>query len=263
MFTKFFKMTGQPFTERAAVTQTLRNEQMSQALARLLYMVCHGTIALIAGPTGVGKSTLIKLFLEKLPKNHYQPLYIHFTHIRASSLLKLIVTELGEIPKLTKERLFLQVLDKVSKNNLIHVLILDEAHLLDKDAIVDLRLLVSSALDETPPLKIILSGQEELVRKLKTGSHKDFAQRISVCCHLKALSFPQTTAYIDFQMNYVGASDNVFEEEVKKMIHEYSNGIPRQINNIATGCLLNASITKCQKIDMDLLNQTMAEFELF
>jgi general secretion pathway protein A len=54
-----------------------------------------------------------------------------------------LVTELGEIPRLTKERLFLQVIDKVNKNNLTHLLILDEAHLLDNNALVDLRLLVS------------------------------------------------------------------------------------------------------------------------
>jgi general secretion pathway protein A len=263
MFTRFFKMTSQPFTERISVSQVLHDERMSQALARLLYMACHGTIALIAGPTGVGKSTLIKLFLDNLPHNHYKPLYIHFTHVRASSLFKLIVTELGEIPKLTKERLFLQVIDKVNKNNLTHLLILDEAHLLNNNALVDLRLLVSSALDETPPLKIILSGQEELLHKLKRGAHKDFAQRISVCCHLKPLSSAQTSAYIDFQMKYSGASDKVFQQEVKEMIHEYSSGIPRQINNIATGCLINASITKCQTVNLDLLNQTMAEFQLF
>jgi hypothetical protein len=46
------------------------------------------------------------------------------------------------------------------------------------------------------------------------------------------------------------------------MIHEYSSGIPRQINNIATGCLINVSITRCQTINLDLLNQTMAVFHL-
>ena len=64
-------------------------------------------------------------------------------------------------------------------------------------------------------------------------------------------------------MKYAGASEKVFDTEVKEMIHEYSNGIARQINNIATGCLINASIQKAQKISMELLNQTMNEFHLF
>lgn len=263
MFTTFFKMMAQPFTERVAPQQILRDERMTQGLARLQYMASHGTIALVEGQTGVGKSILIKLFLSNLPQNQYLPLYIHFTHVKSSSLFKLIVNELGESPKRTKEQTFLQIIDKVRKTNLITLLIIDEAHLLDSYAITDLRLLVSSALEDAPPLKIILSGQEDIKKKLKSSSHIDFAHRISVHYHLKPLTKTQTIAYIDFQMKYAGASDKVFEPEVKEMIHEYSNGITRQINNIAIGCLINASIQNSQKINLDLLNQTMAEFQLF
>lgn len=263
MFTTFFKMKTQPFSERVAIEQILKDERMNQGLARLQYMVLHGTIALITGETGVGKSILIKLFLSTLAQNQYWPLYIHFTHVKASSLFKLIVTELGESPKLTKEQTFLQIIDKVHKANLTTLLIIDEAHLLDNSAITDLRLLISSALEDTPPLKMILSGQEEIKKNLKRSSHLDFAQRISVYCHLKPLTKVQTMAYIDFQMEVAGSSDKVFEPEVKAMIHEYSNGIPRQINNIATACLINASIQKTQKVNLELLNQTMAEFQLF
>ncbi len=46
-------------------------------------------------------------------------------------------------------------------------------------------------------------------------------------------------------------------------IHQYSNGIPIQVNNISTACLINAAILKSQKITPDVLNQTMAEFQLF
>jgi general secretion pathway protein A len=263
MFTTHFKMKIQPFCESISAQQILQDERMTQGLARLQYMASQGTIALITGQTGVGKSTLIKLFLSNLPQKQYQPVYVHFSHVRASSLLKLIVTELGEVPKQTKERVFLQIIDKTQKANLTTVLIIDEGHLLDSDAITDLRLLVSSALQEAPPLKIILSGQEGLKNKLKRSSHTDFAQRISVHCPLKALSKTQTVAYIDYQMKYAGASEKIFEPEVKEMIHDYSSGIPRQINNIATGCLINASIQKAQKINLELLNQTMAEFQLF
>lgn len=263
MITTFFKLTAQPFTERISVQQILRHEGMSQALARLQYMADYGNIALITGQTGVGKSTLIKLFLSILPQNQYLPVYIHFTCVRASSLLKLIATGLGEVPKLTKERVFLQIIDKANKINQTILLIIDEAHLLDTQAITNLRLLVSSALEDTPPFKIILSGQEDLTNKLKTYSLSDIAHRISVYCHLSPLTKTQTAAYIDFQMKCSGASDKVFEQEVKEMIHEYANGIPRQINNIAGGCLLNASILNANKINMAILNQTIAEFQLF
>lgn len=263
MFTTFFKMTALPFTEIVSINQIFKDDRISQGLARLQYLTLQGTIALITGLTGIGKSVLIKLFLSNLPKNHYKTLYIHFTNIKASSLFKLIATELGETPKLAKERVFLQIIDKVSKINQAVLLIIDEAHLLDTDSITNLRLLVSSALQEAPPVKIILAGQDDIKKKLKHSSLADFDNRISLKFHLPPLSKAQSIAYIDFQLNYSGASHKIFDSDVKEMIHEFSNGVPRLINNISTACLINASIHKVQKIDSHLLNQTMAEFLLF
>ena len=263
MFTSSFNMTAQPFSERVSTEQIFKDERISQGIARLKFMTFSTTAALIVGQNGVGKSVLIRLLLSELPHNQFLPVYIHFTNVKSSSLFKLIVTALGEHPKLTKDQTFTQIIDKVNKSNLTVVLIIDEAHLLDSTSLTDLRLLISSALDDTPPLKIILSGQDGIKHKLKQTSHKDLADRISVRFHLKPMSKAQTTAYMDFQMRYAGASDKVFDQEVKELIHEYSNGIPIQVNNIATACLINAATLKSQKITMELLNQTMAEFQLF
>ncbi|MCP5005434.1 MAG: AAA family ATPase [Planctomycetes bacterium] len=263
MFTTFFNMTAQPFSERVSTEQIFRDERISQGVARLKFMSISTTLALIVGQNGVGKSVLIRLLISELPTNKFLPVYIHFTNIKSSSLFKLIVTTLGEHPKLTKEQTFTQIIDKVNKSNLTVVLIIDESHLLDSTALTDLRLLISSALDDAPPLKIILSGQDGIKDKLKQSSHKDLADRISVRFHLKPMSKAQTIAYIDFHMHYAGSSDKIFDQDVKELIHQYSNGIPIQVNNISTACLINAAILKSQKITPDVLNQTMAEFQLF
>lgn len=260
MYTTYFKMTAQPFTERVALNQIQRDERMIQGVSRLKYMALQGTIALITGQTGSGKSTLIKLFLSELGRNQYLPVYIHFSHVKATGLLNLIVTELGENPKRGKDRLFLQITSKLRQSNIPVFLIFDEAHLLDTETITDIRLLTSSPLEDSPPLKVILSGQDVLKSQLKKASLADFVHRISVHCHLRALTKAKTTAYIDFQMKYAGASDNIFEPETKNMIHEYSNGLPRQINNIATACLLNACTNNLKKINTGCLNQAMTEF---
>ena len=127
---------------------------------------------------------------------------------------------------------------------------------------IDLRLLISSALDDQPPLKLILTGQDSLWNLLRRASHADFVQRISVRYHLPPLTREQTEAYIDFQMRAAGGSDKVFEPEAKSLIHDYAGGVPRQINNVATACLINAAGKNAQKINEPLVNETMAEFHL-
>ena len=61
MFTTHFKLSAQPFVERMPVDRLLQDERMTQGLARLEYLATAGSIALVAGQTGVGKSSLLKI----------------------------------------------------------------------------------------------------------------------------------------------------------------------------------------------------------
>lgn len=262
MFIHHFHMTEQPFVERIPAQRIFQDERIRQGLTRLNYLLECGTIALLTGDTGVGKSCLLKLFLEPLGNNHYHPVYLHITHIKTTSLLKLVVSGMGEIPKNTKERVFSQILDKAKSMDATTILIIDEAHLLSSETLTDLRLLVSSALDEFPPLKIVLSGQEGIRRQLRQSCHTDLAHRISVKYHLPSFTQGQTHAYLDYQMQTVGSNEKVFEPEVKTLIHEYSNGVPRQINNIATACLIQAAALNTHKITQNIFTQAIRECQI-
>jgi general secretion pathway protein A len=262
MFTNHFNMREIPFSERVPVDRIFRDQRILQGLARLQYLQTGGTIALVTGETGVGKSCLLKLFINSLTDNSYKTVYLHITNIRATSLLKLIVSGMGEIPAHTKELLFSQIIDRAHRTDATTILLIDECHLLTSDALVDLRLLVSSALDEQPTLKIILSGQEAIRKQLQRSCHKDLSDRISVKYHLHSLTQAQTYAYIDYQMDRAGSNDKVFEPEVKSMIHEYTNGIPRQINNIAIACLIQAALDNVKKVTTTIFAQAARECQI-
>jgi general secretion pathway protein A len=262
VFTTHFKMTAHPFAESMPADRFLKDERIAQGLARLEYFATAGRLALITGPTGVGKSTLIKLFIASLSRNRYHPVYVYLTHVGANGLLKLIVSAMGEAPRHSKDRLFLQILDKTRQSEPTTLLVLDEAHLVEPQTLTDLRLLVSSVLEDGPQLKIVLSGQEVLRDQLKRSSHADLVHRISVRYHVPPMTREQTAAYIDHHMNSSGASDKVFNAEARSLIHDYGSGLPRQVNNLATACLINAAARNLQKITDQLVNETMAEFQL-
>jgi len=262
MFTTHFKMTRHPFSENTPADLLLRDDRVTQGLARLQYLVQAGTIGLLTGSTGVGKSSLIKLFLRSLNQNQLRFVYIHMTRLESNAFLKMMVTALGEVPKHGKERVFMQVLDKARTIESPMLVVIDEAHLLDEGALTDLRLLVSSALQDAPPLKILLSSQELIREHLKRASCADLANRISVRYHMPPLSKDQTAAYIDFHLQQAGASEKLFEPEVKSLIHDYTRGIPRQINNLATACLIKAAVQKAQRIGDDIFQIALGEFQL-
>ena len=109
-------------------------------------------------------------------------------------------------------------------------------------------------------MKLVLAGQPPLLELLR--GQRDVLDRISVRYHLHPLSKPQTAAYLDFHLQNVGGAENLFEPAVKDLIHDYSGGVPRQINNLATACLLQAPVQNAARIDEPLLQQTLSEFHL-
>ena len=169
---------------------------------------------------------------------------------------------MGEAPRFGKDRLFLQITERIKKNDTETVLIIDEAHLISVQTLVDLRLLISTGVDADLPLKIIFSGQESLTTLLKRTSLADLVNRISVRYHLKSLTRDQTIAYINHRLRRADAADKLMTQDAKYLIHDYAGGVPRSINNIATACLINAASKNVTVIDETIVNETMAEFRL-
>jgi general secretion pathway protein A len=173
----------------------------------------------------------------------------------------LIVTKLGEKPLMGKDRMLMQILDRININDKCTLFIIDEAHLIDPKILTDLRLLISS-IDQQVSLKILLCGQESLNQILKRSSYADLVQRITLQFVMQPLSQEKTDAYIDYRITKSGGVTKIFEAEAKSLIHDYTGGVPRQINNVATACLINAAARSLKKITESLVNETMAEFSL-
>jgi len=262
MFEKHFHFHTQPFAEHTAAERLWPDDRLTQGLARVRYLTAAGTLGLVTGASGVGKSALLKRFLHALPPQHCQAIYCHLTHLPSVGLLKLLVTQLGETPRRGKERIYEQILDRAARAEGTLLLIFDEAHLLDGDALTDLRLLISSALDVRPPLKMLLVGQEPLRAVLRRAQHADLANRVSVRYQLRPFSREQTCRYIDYQLSQAGGDAKLFDDSVKAAIHDFTGGVPRQINNLATACLLQATVRQVRRIDDELFQQTVGEFQL-
>ena len=261
MFLSHFSLNQHPFMEQPPIGWLMRDPRFDEALAGLQFFEQQGSIGLILGQTGIGKSSLLRLFMHDLPQNRYRPLYLHLTPINANAFLRLMVNSLGEKPRIGKDRMLLQILDRINQNEKDTLLIIDEAHLIDPKTLTDLRVLISS-IGERVPLKILLCGQEDLRHVLKRSSHADLLHRITLRLFLKPYTKEQTAQYIDNRIAKAGGSDKIFEPEAKSLIHDYAAGIPRQINNIATTCLLAAISQAIQKINDVLVNNIMAQFQL-
>ncbi|HZD09859.1 MAG TPA: hypothetical protein VE553_00830 [Candidatus Binatia bacterium] len=60
----------------------------------------------------------------------------------------------------------------------------------------------------------------------------------------------------------VAGRPNFVLQPRRKDTHDYSGGVPRQINNLATACLLQAMAEDASRVNEAILRQTMNEFQL-
>jgi general secretion pathway protein A len=262
MFAQAFHLDALPFEEHVAVERILDDERFAQALGRLQYFAEHGMAALLTGPTGAGKSCLVRRFVHTLPVHRYQPLVLHISRVDAAAMLRMIVTALGEKPALGRDRLFRQILERARATDRATVLIVDDAHLLGEATLTDLRLLVSAPGEAPPSLKVLLCGQPSLAKILARASLADLLNRVCVRCSLRPLSREQTVAYIDRRLKAVGGREQLFETAAKHLIHEHTGGIPRAVNILATTCLIHAASRQIERIGDELVVEAAAEMRL-
>lgn len=260
MFTNYFKMTDHPFPAYLPASSIQKDARFSEALDRLLLFVECEISALITGDEGVGKSSLIRLFIETLEEKRLPHVYLHFTQLQSFAFLKFFVHALDEKPAITKDALLSQIIAKLERRDKNTVCIIDEAHLLDSDTLLDLRLLLSSAVNEQAPFKLLLVGHSQLKNNLRQSCNTALSQRITVRYHLNPYSKQQTINYLDFHLQRVNCTTKLFDQDVKEQIYEQSRGFPRIINNLATAALITAEATNMQKITSECFTQALYEF---
>jgi general secretion pathway protein A len=122
------------------------------------------------------------------------------------------------------------------------VLVVDEAHLLPPHLLEEIRLLSNFETNRDKLVQVIMCGQPELHELLAQPELRQLKQRISLKCSISPLSAGETADYILWRIRVAGAQkNNLFEPEAIRMIHRFSGGIPRLVNNICDNALLTGS----------------------
>lgn len=262
MFIQTFNLNSLPFEEHICAERLINDERFVQAFYRLDYFAKYGQVALLTGPTGVGKSRLLEHFLETLPAHVYYTLSPHISSVESPAMLRMIVSALGEKPSIGKDRLFRQIINKTRASGRITLIVIDDAHLLSDGTLIDLRLLLSVHQSNSQHVKLLLCGQPELSKQLSRSSLADLLNRINVRYSLRSLTKDQTVSYIDHRLKASGGSEQLFDVQAKELIHDHTGGIPRAINNLATTCLIHASSGEIKQITEPIVVEAARELRL-
>lgn len=141
------------------------------------------------------------------------------------------------------------------------VIILDEAHLLEKETIEEFRFLLNYRFDSMSPMALVLVGQNELWDKLNLQRYAAVKQRIDINCVLPRLDRSETGLYIQAHLAYAQGRQDIFTDSAVDNVFKASSGIPRMINRVCEKSLMYAFQQNKRLID-DSMVRFVTEHEM-
>jgi general secretion pathway protein A len=268
MLLDYYKLREQPFGVTPDSRYLFLGASHQEALASLLYGIDagRGFVALIARP-GMGKTTLLFHALHQL-RSKATTIFLFQAISTPMDLLRAILTDLGvrEMPGgLGQMQLRLNELlvaqDRLGKRV---VVVIDEAQNLDDSVLELVRMLSNFETSRRKLIQIILSGQPQLGEKIASSELVQLRQRISMFAYLDPFSSEATELYIDHRLRVAGydLQTPLFTTEALALISQYSEGIPRNINNLCFNLLSLGCALKRKMIDGDVVREVVADLDL-
>jgi general secretion pathway protein A len=261
----FFGLKMLPFIKNSDPDHVFRTDSHNTALDRLHYLLDRRGIGAVFGNPGTGKSTLMRAFLNPLGKAHYSVCYVTHTTCATLDLYREIAHGFQIEARYRRSDLVRDIKDRIEKlarsQKVQPVLIVDEAHLLSRGALDDLRLLTSFEQDARDDLTLVLVGHPQLETNLRLAVNEALAQRIIVRARLRSLTADEVGAYLTFRLQCAGRHAKLFLDDAVEAITRASRGIPRVIDRIAEHAMLQAVQQKKAEIDADLVTDAIDEVQ--
>ena len=265
MYESFFDMINTPFVNTIPVDALHLSEKHKEILGRLGYVVRGNRFAVLTAGVGVGKSTLIRIFAQSLSPEKYTLFYLSDSQLTPRWFYKGLLDQLGIEAKFyrgdAKRQLHkhLKIIREIHHRNI--VVVVDEAHLLERETLEEIRFVLNTEMDSSSPMALVLVGQNELWDKLRMQQCAAIRGRIDIKCELPGMDRSDLDAYMNAHLLYAGGKTEIFTDSALNELYKYSAGSARAVNKAATHCLMNAAQFAKKLID-DSMVRTVIDAEL-
>jgi general secretion pathway protein A len=255
--TAWFGLKRLPFDKNIKSTDVLTTEPLKEATARLDYIKRRGGILLLTGDPGVGKTLVLRRYVENLNENLFKAYYTPLSTLSRTDLLAHLNRLLGLPQRMSKSAVYTQIqqaiLESKEQMGKTALLIIDEAHLLQTGPLEELRLLTNFKMDSYDPFILVLSGQSDLRRLMEFAVMEPFNQRIALRYHMPGLTVEETTFYVAHHLKLAGAAEPLLNEKALEAVHELSFGIPRRIGAINEQALTYAMFDQKRTVTPEMV----------
>jgi type II secretory pathway predicted ATPase ExeA len=248
-----FGLTKVPFSKYMWATQMYDSKGQRELRFGLEIWLEVKGLALVTGPTGVGKSITLRRFASDLDDNRYAVFNVGSPPSTIHGFLRFLNRRFALPMRQHSADLF----DAAQKFLVSHeqekgthpIIILDDAEGLYPDVADVLRRLTIYDLDAEDKFSVLISGIETLLQVLELGILEPLRSRFSFAQSLKPFGLEDTQNYIRFHLERAEGDKNLFSDEAVRRIFQVSQGRPRNINQLCIGALILAAVQGRDNID--------------
>jgi type II secretory pathway predicted ATPase ExeA len=241
-----FELAEDPFRSDASDKFDVVLPSQQEAIARLDRAVRQGKgLILLVGGVGAGKTRVARQLFDALEEELFEAgmMVVLRREAGADWLLGRIARQLGidDADGSQREAVIRMIYERLA---IVHedgrraVLIIDDAHGLDSDALSELCGLVKLEYEERRILSVVLVGAPPLDAAI--GCDPLFAYHVDVRVPLAPLPREEAASYVAERIAAAGCPSELVLPGAIAALHEFAEGAPGRINALADNALYDA-----------------------
>ena len=222
----------------------LAHPSWQNAYRRLDQLASVRASGVLCGPNGVGKSTLLHRWSERLNPKQNRVVSMAHGSLAHSDLLRHLVNLGGKTPLYRKGdnvRLLAELWQEWSPA--WPIVIIEEAQDLSIASLEELRLLTCARSDATPPFSLILCGDEDLLGRLEMNVNRPLVSRLGFCLQLDRWPADSFCEYLHKRLAEVGIHSSPFEPAAETLLLQSAQGLPRTLNALLQRSMEQAALS--------------------
>ncbi len=245
MYERFYWLQKAPFHITPDPEFLFLSPTHREALASIIYGVeARKGFIVIVGEVGLGKTTILRSYLEQVDKKRLRIIYIFNPNAPFPAILDTIEQAVGLEGRPDDEitarvhRLHEVLIEEYRRGRNV-VLVVDEAQNMPVETLESLRLLSNLETSKDKLIQITLIGSPELDQLLDRHELRQLKQRTAVRSTLAPLNAKESLAYIHYRLEKAGVRPlRVFTRRALRRIVKHATGIPRTINILCDNALV-------------------------
>jgi general secretion pathway protein A len=239
---QFFGYRYPPFADTFEIHAPFLCDAEELMLQRTITMLRQGKSVAIYGEAGTGKSMLVKSITSQLDAKEFRIAQLPYGGMKPGAILRDLCDEF-DIDITGRKNLLSKLATDFRRGSdkPFPVIVVDEAHEMQRQSFIDLCSLLYDARQRTAAAALVLVGQPVLKKMLELDVFAPVKTRLTCLFPMPKLTIDDAKEFIAFRLNLAEAAEGLFDADALHCLASDAKGNRRILMNLAALCLEEAA----------------------